>query len=136
MHHDEEHGFFVGGLVRIPNHEAYPHDHGHTWTCYGVLYGDEVTSRYKRLDDGSEQGKARIEKTADIPTPTGMVDIVGPWQIHAESGAGERSVAITLRSEIPGTYNQNLFDMESDTVQHGQGLVLIPFSIGMAEVPS
>ena len=39
LHHDADRGFFVGALVREPNHRAFIHDHAHTWTVYGVLDG-------------------------------------------------------------------------------------------------
>ena len=129
LHHDEELGFFVGALVRVPNHKAGAHDHAHTFTVYGVLNGEELTSLFERVDDGSQPGKARIRKTSDIPTPAGMVGVVGPWEIHAESNVGERSVAITLRSEIPGNYDQNVFDEATGTVRYHRGLHLIPFPI-------
>ena len=130
LHHDQDHGFFVGGLVRIPFHKARAHDHAHTWTVYGVLFGDEVTTRYERLDDGSEPGKAELRKVGDFPAPSGAVDVVGPWEIHTESSKGERSVAITLRSEIPGNYNQNMFDPEAGTTHNNhRGLQLIPFPL-------
>lgn len=130
LHSDELHGFFVGALVRKPFHKAGAHDHAHTWTVYGVLDGEELTSRFERLDDGKTPGRAEIRRTADIPTPTGMVDVVGPWAIHAESNVGERSVAITVRSETPGSYNQNVFDMDAGTVRNNhRGLELVPFPI-------
>ncbi len=37
LHHDPDFDFFVGALVRQPNHIAGVHDHGPTWTIYGVL---------------------------------------------------------------------------------------------------
>ena len=63
LHHDEEFGFFVGALVRVPQHKAGAHDHAHTFTVYGVLNGEELTSLFERVDDGSQPGKAQIRKT-------------------------------------------------------------------------
>ena len=54
LHHDPDHDFFVGALVRLPNHIAGVHDHGPTWTIYGVLDGHEITHVYDRLDDGGK----------------------------------------------------------------------------------
>jgi hypothetical protein len=40
---------------------------------------------------------------------------------------GERSVAITLRSEKPGSYSQNRFNLEAGTTNGShRGLQLIP----------
>ena len=42
LHHDTKYDFFVGALVREPKHVAMAHDHGPTWTIYGVLDGEEI----------------------------------------------------------------------------------------------
>jgi predicted metal-dependent enzyme (double-stranded beta helix superfamily) len=127
LHHDPDYGFFVGGLIRQPNHRANVHDHAHTWTIYGVLDGAERTHVYKRLDDKSVPGKATLELLAQNEAPTGTVDIVPPWVPHSEWGMGERSVAITVRSERPGNYAQTRFDMEAGTCNmNHRGLKLIP----------
>jgi predicted metal-dependent enzyme (double-stranded beta helix superfamily) len=127
LHHDPNYGFFVGGLIRLPHHRANVHDHAHTWTIYGVLDGEERTHVYKRLDDGSIAGKATLELLARNDAPTGHVDIVPPWVPHSEWGMGERSVAITVRSERPGSYAQNRFDLEAgSTNANHRGLELIP----------
>ncbi len=127
LHHDPDHGFFVGGLIRQPNHRANVHDHAHTWTIYGVLVGQERTHAYKRLDDGSVPGKAMLELLAQNEAPTGHVDIVPPWVPHSEWGMGERSVAITVRSQRPGGYSQNRFNLETgETNNAHRGLELIP----------
>lgn len=127
---DRDYEFFVGALVRKPNHKAGAHDHGRTWTIYGVLDGEELTRLFERVDDGLNPGQAKIELAAEIPTPHGSVEIVRPWQIHAENNLGERSVAITLRSEQPGGYDQTIFHEDGTTSTH-RGLQLIPFDVQM-----
>ena len=127
LYHDPDYGFFVGALIREPKHRANVHDHAHTWTIYGVLDGDERTHVYKRLDDGSKPGMAKLELLKRNEAPTGHVDIVPPWVPHSEWGIGERSVAITVRSQRPGGYAQNRFDLENDTTNNNhRGLTLIP----------
>jgi len=129
LYHDPDHGFFIGGLVRPREHLARPHDHAHTWTAYGVLDGTEKTTLYARTDDGSVTGKATIEISAQYDAPAGHVDVVPPWQIHAESNNGERSVAITVRTEQPGGYAQNMFFPDGTTDKAHRGLKLIPFPL-------
>lgn len=128
LHSDSDYGFFVGALVRRPHHKAGAHDHGRTWTVYGVLDGQELTRLFERVDDGLSPGRAQIKLVSEIPTPKGSVEIVKPWQIHAENNVGERSVAITLRSEQPGGYDQTIFHDDGLTSIH-RGLQLIPFDI-------
>ncbi len=130
LHHDPDHDFFVGALIREPNHRANVHDHAHTWTVYGVLVGDERTHVYRRLDDEGVPGKATLELMAQNEAPAGHVDIVPPWVPHSEWGMGERSVAITVRSQRPGGYAQNRFDMKTGTTNNNhRGLELIPTAV-------
>ena len=130
LHHDIDYKFFVGALIRQPKHRANVHDHAHTWTIYGVLDGKERTHVYKRLDDGSSMGKAEIKLLAQNEAPTGHVDIVPPWVPHSEWGMGERSVAITVRSQRPGGYAQNRFNLETgETNNNHRGLKLIPTTV-------
>ena len=130
LHHDPDYGFFVGGLIRQPNHRANIHDHAHTWTIYGVLDGEERTHVYRRLDNGSKPGMAELELLSQSDAPTGHVDIVPPWVPHSEWGMGERSVAITVRSQKPGGYAQNRFNLRTgETNNNHRGLELIPTSV-------
>lgn len=130
LHHDTDHGFFVGALVREPDHRAFIHDHAHTWTVYGVLDGAEITHVYARTDDGKIPGKATLELIDRHDAPTGHVDIVGPWVPHSEWGASERSVAITVRSDRPGGYRQNRFFPETGATDNDhRGLVLVPLAV-------
>ena len=130
LYHDADYGFFVGGLVRPHQHDARPHDHAHTWTAYGVLFGREKTTLFERTDDMSIPGTAIIEVSEEYDAPQGHVDLVPPWKIHAESNYGNRSVAITVRTEKPGGYAQNLFFPETNkTDRSHRGLKLIPFSL-------
>ena len=130
LHHDADHGFFVGALVREPDHRAFIHDHAHTWTVYGVLDGAEITHVYERTDDRGIPGKATLELIDRHDAPTGHVDIVGPWVPHSEWGASDRSVAITVRSDRPGGYAQNRFFPETGTADNShRGLVLVPLAV-------
>jgi predicted metal-dependent enzyme (double-stranded beta helix superfamily) len=127
LHHDPDYAFFVGALIRQPHHRANVHDHGYTWTVYGVLDGEELTHVYKRLDDGSVPGKAELELIAATAAPAGHVVVVPPFMPHSEWGMGERSVAITVRSHRPGGHNQTRFNLETgDTNGAHRGLELIP----------
>ena len=130
LHHDADRGFFVGALVREPNHRAFIHDHAHTWTVYGVLDGAEVTHVYARTDDGKTPGKATLELIDRHDAPTGHVDVIAPWVPHSEWGASGRSVAITVRSDRPGGYNQNRFFPETGTTDAThRGLDLVPLAV-------
>lgn len=129
LHHDPDYDFFVGALVRLPNHIAGVHDHGPTWTIYGVLDGQEITHVYDRLDDGSKPGYAEIKLLHKYDAPTGHVDMVPPHIPHAEWGNSDRSVAITVRTTKPGSYDQVMFDPDSGRTGTSRGLELVPLAV-------
>jgi len=119
----------VGALVRLPNHIAGVHDHGPTWTIYGVLDGQEITHVYDRLDDGSKPGYAEIKLIHKNDAPTGHVDMVPPHVPHAEWGNSNRSVAITVRTTKPGSYDQVRFDPDTGRTGTSRGLELVPLPV-------
>ena len=129
LHEDPDYGFFVGALVREPHHRAGIHDHGATWTIYGVLDGNEMTHLYDRIDDGSEPGRAELRLSAKYDAPTGHVDMVPPFVVHCEWGMGERSVAITVRTNNPNSHDQTRFDLETGRTWTSQGLNLVPLLV-------
>ena len=130
LHHDATRGFFVGALVREPDHRAFIHDHAHSWTVYGVLDGAEITHVYARTDDGKTPGRATLALIDRHDAPTGHVDVIAPWIPHSEWGASERSVAITVRSDRPGGYNQNrCFPDTGTTDATHRGLDLVPLAV-------
>ena len=129
LHHDPEYDFFVGALVREPNHKAGIHDHGPTWTIYGVLDGTEMTHIYDRIDDGGKPGFAEIRLRGKYEAPTGHVDIVPPHVPHAEWGVSDWSVAITVRTTKPGSYDQVMFHGESGRTSISRGLELVALDV-------
>ena len=105
------------------------HDHAQLWTAYGVLDGHETVERYERLDDGTREGYAEVRETARLSVGPGTVDLVPPWQIHAEESGAERTVAIIVRSGKPGAFLQNRFDPAMKTTWQGYGPTQIPYAL-------
>src|SRR5207247_385430 len=81
------------------------HDHGHIYTLYGVLTGHERIERYQRTDDRSRPDYAKIRRTADVHVGPGEIDLVKPYEVHAEVTMGERTVALIIRSQKAGDSN-------------------------------
>ena len=98
FHEDDECGFAINGVVRVPGRKGSIHDHAHAWTAYGVLDGTESLERYRRVDDRSKEGYAKLELESVTEGNAGKVDLVPPFDIHAEQGGPTRSVAVILRS--------------------------------------
>ncbi len=114
---DPEFGFAVNGLTKTPErYGARPliHDHAHIYTLYGVLDGHDRVERYERLDDRSRPDYAEVRQVADLYVGPGEIDLVKPYEIHTEITAGERTVAVIIRSQKSGSFNQGRYDPETN----------------------
>ena len=130
FHEDEECGFAINGVVRVPGRKGSIHDHAHAWTAYGVLDGTESLERFRRIDDGSKDGHAKLELSSVTEGTAGKVDLVPPFDIHAEQGGPTHSVAVILRSErVAGKVLQGSYDRENNTVCRIEGPTNIPYEI-------
>ncbi|NIO08361.1 MAG: hypothetical protein GTO40_10275 [Deltaproteobacteria bacterium] len=117
FYEDPDYNFVINGLTKGASRDGGSrtriHDHGHIYTLYGVLTGRERVERYERTDDGSKADYADIKKTTDNLVGAGMIDLVKPYEIHAEVTVGERTVAVIIRSEKAGNFNQGRYDLET-----------------------
>lgn len=129
FYEDPQFGFVINGLVKAPRSRTQVHDHAHNWTLYGVLSGREVIERYERLDDGSRPGYAEVREVGRFEARRGDVDLVRPWQIHAEASGEERTVAVIVRSEKAGGFLQGRYDPATGRYWQGYGPYQIPYSI-------
>jgi predicted metal-dependent enzyme (double-stranded beta helix superfamily) len=130
FYEDPDYGFAINGVVRMAGRKGSIHDHAHAWTAYGVLDGTESLERFRRTDDGSKEGHARLELESVSEGKPGKVDLVPPFDAHAEQGGPTRSVAIILRSErVAGKVLQGSYDRENNTVRRIEGPENIPYEI-------
>src|SRR5690242_12369089 len=123
FYEDPDYGFAINGLVkgRGPADRARIHDHAHIYTLYGVLDGHERIERYERLDDRSRPDYAEIRKTTDLPVGPGEIDLVRPYEIHTEVTVGERTVAVIIRSQRGGDFNQGRYNPETNEYYESLG---------------
>jgi predicted metal-dependent enzyme (double-stranded beta helix superfamily) len=130
LHEDPDYGFAINGVVRMPGRKGSIHDHAHAWTAYGILDGTESLERFRRVDDGSKEGYAKLELESVTEGAPGKVDLVPPFDIHAEQGGPTRSVAVILRSErVAGKVLQGSYNRESNCVRRIDGPTNIPYEI-------
>jgi predicted metal-dependent enzyme (double-stranded beta helix superfamily) len=130
FHEDADYGFAVNGVVRVAGRKGSIHDHAHAWTAYGILDGTESLERFRRVDDGSKEGYAKLDLQSVTEGTPGKVDLVPPFDIHAEQGGPTRSVAIILRSErVAGKVLQGSYDRDNNTVRRIEGPENIPYEI-------
>jgi hypothetical protein len=63
----------------------------------------------------------------------GGVDFVPPYEVHAERGGQERSVAIIVRSErMVGRHKQSMFDTDKNTVVQSWGPEQVPYDLAQS----
>jgi predicted metal-dependent enzyme (double-stranded beta helix superfamily) len=130
FYEDPDYGFAINGVVRVPGRKGSIHDHAHSWTAYGLLDGTESLERYRRVDDLSKQGYAKLELESVTEGKQGKVDLVPPFDAHSEQGGPTRSVAVILRSErVSGKVLQGSYSMENNTVRCIDGPTNIPYEI-------
>jgi predicted metal-dependent enzyme (double-stranded beta helix superfamily) len=120
---DEEYGFAINGLTKNASRtgKARIHDHAHIYTLYGVLDGKESVDRYDRLDDRSRPDYAEIKLASTVVVGPGEIDLVGPYEVHTENTVGERTVALIIRSQMGGTFNQGRYNPETNEYYESLG---------------
>lgn len=126
---DPDFGFAINGVVRVPGRRGSVHDHASAWVAYGVLTGAESLERYRRVGDRTREDYAEVELVSVTQGSSGKVDLVQPWDIHAEQGGPGRSTAVILRSERLGEITQNIFDVEQKQILSGPGPTQIPYPL-------
>lgn len=129
FYEDPDYRFVINGLVKAPRTRTSIHDHAHNWTLYGVLDGSETIERYERLDDGSKPDYVDVRESENFRVGPGDVDLVRPWQIHAEESSAERTVAIIVRAEKSGGFLQGRYDPVSKKYWQGYGPKQIPYRL-------
>ena len=129
FYEDPDYKFVINGLIKAPNTRTQIHDHAHNWTLYGVLDGTETIMRYERVDDRSKPDYAEIRGASKLRAGPGEVDLVCPWEIHAEASGEERTVAIIVRAEKAGGFLQGRYDPVNKKYWQGYGPKQIPYEL-------
>ncbi len=134
FYEDPDYGFVINGLIKKPAAKTTVHDHGLSWTLYGVVDGAESVLRFRRTD-GGEPGdlpkRAEVEATETIHVGAGHVDCIAPWEIHAEyNDEHARATAVIVRSQKSGTFVQNIFYQKDGTVEQYHGPQQISYHLG------
>lgn len=124
FYEDKDFGFAINGLTKGQARQgtgARIHDHAHIYTLYGVLDGRERIVRYDRLDDRSKPGYAEIKESSNVLCGPGEIDLVKPYEVHTELTVGERTVAVIIRSQKGGEFNQGRYIPEKNEYYESLG---------------
>ncbi|MDA1325322.1 MAG: hypothetical protein O3C34_11290 [Proteobacteria bacterium] len=130
FYEDPDYGFVMNALVKSPGSVTFVHDHGLSWTLYGVLAGGEHIERYTRTDDNPvDTGPAELKHVDAFDVSPGFVDVVPPWQIHQEMNGADRTIGFIVRSRRSGTFPQYRYNRESGEIMKSGGPTQIPFAL-------
>lgn len=137
FYEDPDYGFVLNGLIKRAGARTTVHDHGRSYTVYGVVTGAERIARFAVSGavplDGGEAGllaRARVAETESADVGAGHIDFIEPWAVHAEYNGGATTAALILRSQRSGTFVQNIFDAGTGSVEQYHGPRQIPYALG------
>lgn len=133
FYEDPDYHFVINGVVRPPQYKGGVHDHANAWVLYGVLDGIETLERFERVDDRTRPDYAEVRLASATKGERGKVDIVPPFNIHAELGGPVRSVGLIVRSErLVGRIQQGYYERARNTYKTGWGPTQIPYEMSAA----
>ncbi len=105
-------------LALNPGNSTKPHDHT-TWAVVASVEGQELNRVYRRVDDGSVEGKAQLELVREVMVEPGTGIALMPEDIHSIHTTGTTT---TRHLHCYGLALEKLdhrrgFDMQAGTVQ-------------------
>ncbi len=116
LHRSE--GLFVSAVVWGPGEQIGPHDH-RTWGMIGVLGNGIEETRYRRVDDGSRDGYARLVRDRVATVLPGEVSLLTPEidEIHGMDNSSDRpTVEIHVYGKDLVGLERRRFDLETGAV--------------------
>lgn len=109
LYEDPDLGFQILAHIMDREHAGGVHDHGSSWAIYGQAVKHTDMTEWKRLDDGTEEGKASVEVADSYRLERGDAGIFDEYKIHSIAyPAGARFIRVTgvnLESIARGSYN-------------------------------
>ncbi len=118
LQEDPDGRFALYMLALNPGNSTKPHDHT-TWAVVTAVEGQELNKVYRRVDDGSQAGHARLEQVREVLVEPGNGIALMPEDIHSIHTSGVNS---TRHLHVYGLALERLderqgFDLEANTVQ-------------------
>lgn len=115
----------IGGPVFQPGHPSVVHNHN-TWGLIGIYSGKQLTSRYRRVDDGSVPGRATLVQTdEEVLGPGSIYFLLPPDDIHRIEAIDGPSLSIHVLGVDLRQQYRHFFDVETDTYREvlGEGVM-------------
>ena len=118
LQEDPDGRFAIYMLALNPGNASKPHNHT-TWAVVSAVEGQELNKVYRRVDDGSQEGRAQLEQVREVLVEPGTGIALMPEDIHSIHTTGTSStrhlhcygLALERLDERQG------FDLEQGTVQ-------------------
>lgn len=117
IHEDEDGGYALYVNSGVPGQTYRPHDHGGAWAIVVAVEGDERHRVYRRIDDGSVEGKGEVEVIDEIDVTPGQGICLGEDGIHSIHALGtEPLLHLHLYGKGFGHQSRRTeYDMEAGT---------------------
>ncbi len=114
---EEDHSLAVFAFSWMPDRGTPPHDHG-TWAVVAGVVGSEWNTFWRRQDDGTRPGYAKLEQSGAKMFLPGEVLAMPTGTIHQ---VWNQTAAVTVSLHIYGMHinhtGRSQFDPESCTAQ-------------------
>ena len=115
LHEEPDHTLAVFAIAWLPGRGAPPHNHG-TWAVVAGVDGLEKNIFWKRLDDGSQPGYAKLKLNGEKIFGLGDVVAFLPHEIHSVVNDGEH---VTVSLHVYGKHlnytGRSQFDVTKNT---------------------
>lgn len=96
LYEDKDLGFQIVAHIMGGAYDGGPHDHGASWAIYGQAVGYTDMIEWTRMDDGSKDGFAEIEKANEYRLEPGDAGIFDDHKIHSiRYPSGSRFIRVT-----------------------------------------
>jgi len=116
LYRDPDSGFIQMGHIHPEGHSNQPHDHGPCWVLYGVYRGEIEITTYRRLDDGTDAGKASLEKKELHRLTPGVVYPYLGGEIHSTRAVEAPSVVFRFLSYDLNRVERHRYNIADGTV--------------------
>lgn len=115
LHEEEDHSNAVFLFAWLPDRGTQAHNHK-TWGVVVGLKGIETETRWRRLDDGSEPGRATLEQQSEHTLKPGSVSAFLPDDIHTVwNNTDEVSLSLHAYGKHINYTGRSEFDPEAGT---------------------
>ena len=115
----ESEDILVLSAVFLPGQGAPVHDHK-TWGAFGILEGQTLDTRYRRVDDHAQPGYAKLEVTETRTLKEGEVAVSWPPDNDIHKVENSSSTVTTVEVHVYGMdlgkLKRNVYNPETNTV--------------------